>query len=289
MLQSMTAFVRHTESLSWGNLDWEIRSLNYRYLEVDVNVPAAYRHLESALRELVRQRMHRGRITCSLTVTYEDPSHGFRIDRDLLKQLLIAMKEVRSEAQEIRTARDIDVLRWPGIMVTGGTLGESYDKAAKEALTKAVTATVRQRGREGTELESYLLQRFDEILVSLEELKECVKNTAALRRASLLDNLRGIINLSDISSGRLEQEVALLVSKYDISEEMERLSVHLSDARDMIGKSGPHGRRLDFLMQEMNREANTIGAKVHQVEAGRIAIRLRTSIDQVREQVQNIE
>ncbi len=289
MLQSMTAFVRHTESLSWGNLDWEIRSLNYRYLEVDVNIPAAYRHLETALRELVRQRVHRGRITCSLTVTYDDPSHGFRIDRDLLKQLLIAMQEVRSEAHEIRTARDIDVLRWPGVMATGGALGEPYDKAVKEALAKAIVATARQRGREGKELENYLLQRFDEILVSLQELKECVKNTAALRRASLLDNLRGLINLTDISAGRLEQEVALLVSKYDISEEMERLSVHLSDAREMIGKSGPHGRQLDFLMQEMNREANTIGAKVHQVEAGRIAIRLRTSIDQVREQVQNIE
>ena len=289
MLQSMTAFVRHAESLPWGHLEWEIRSLNYRYLEVDVNVPNAFRHLDTLLREQVRQRLHRGRISCSLTVTYEDPSHSFRIDQDLLRQLLSALKEIRGEAPDIGRANDIELLRWPGVMVTGGALGAHYDEAVKDSLTKAIRSTVEKRCQEGRELESYLAHRFDEIQTSLDELEECVKNTSALRRASLLDNLRGLINLADISSDRLEQEVALLVSKYDISEEMERLAVHLSDAREMMAKLGPHGRQLDFLMQEMNREANTVGAKVHQVEAGRIAIRLRTSIDQVREQVQNIE
>ena len=285
----MTAFVRHAESFSWGNLEWEVRSLNYRYLEIDVNVPNAYRHLETLLREQVRQRLHRGRVSCSLTVTYEDPSHSFRIDQDLLRQLRSALKEIRSEAPELRRANDIDLLKWPGVMVNGGALGAHYDDAVKQALTEAIRSTVEKRCQEGRELERYLVHRFDEIQTSLDELKKCVKNTSALRRTNLLDNLRGLINLADISEDRLEQEVALLVSKYDISEEMERLAVHLSDARELMAKRGPHGRQLDFLMQEMNRETNTIGAKVHQVEAGRIGIRLRTSIDHVREQVQNIE
>lgn len=289
MLQSMTAFVRHGETLSWGNLNWEIRSLNYRYFEVDINVPAAYRHLETEFRELVRQRMSRGRVTCSLTVGYEDPSRGFQIDRDLLKQLLGALKDVRREAPHIRRANDIELLRWPGIMIPGGMLGEPYDEAVQGALGNAMDLVVEKRAKEGTELESYLVDRFDEIEQLLDSLQDCLKNMASLRRASMLDALKGIINLAEFSSVRLEQEVALLVSKFDVSEEIERLEVHLSDAREMITRPGPHGRQLDFVMQEMNREANTLGAKVHQVEAGRIAIRLRASVDQVREQVQNIE
>ena len=289
MLQSMTAFVRHGETLSWGNLNWEIRSLNYRYFEVDINVPAAYRHLETEFRELVRQRMSRGRVTCSLTVGYEDPSRGFQIDRDLLKQLLGALKDVRREAPHIRRANDIELLRWPGIMIPGGMLGEPYDEAVQGALGNAMDLVVEKRAKEGTELESYLVDRFDEIEQLLDSLQDCLKNMASLRRASMLDALKGIINLAEFSSARLEQEVALLVSKFDVSEEIERLEVHLSDAREMITRSGPHGRQLDFVMQEMNREANTLGAKVHQVEAGRIAIRLRASVDQMREQVQNIE
>ena len=285
----MTAFVRHGETLSWGNLNWEIRSLNYRYFEVDINVPAAYRHLEMELRELVRQRISRGRVTCSLTVAYEDPSRGFQIDRDLLKQLLGALKEVRKEAPHIRRANDIELLRWPGIMIPGGMLGEPYDEAVQGALGNAMDLVVEKRAKEGTELESYLVDRFDEIKQFLDSLQDCLKNMASLRRASMLDALKGIINLAEVSSARLEQEVALLVSKSDVSEEIERLAVHLSDAREMIARPGPHGRQLDFVMQEMNREANTLGAKVHQVEAGRIAIRLRASVDQVREQVQNIE
>ena len=289
MLQSMTAFVRHGETLSWGNLNWEIRSLNYRYFEVDINVPAAYRHLETEFRELVRQRMSRGRVTCSLTVGYEDPSRGFQIDRDLLKQLLGALKDVRREAPHIRRANDIELLRWPGIMIPGGMLGEPYDEAVQGALGNAMDLVVEKRAKEGTELESYLVDRFDEIEQLLDSLQDCLKNMASLRRASMLDALKGIINLAEFSSARLEQEVALLVSKFDVSEEIERLGVHLSDAREMITRPGPHGRQLDFVMQEMNREANTLGAKVHQVEAGRIAIRLRASVDQMREQVQNIE
>ena len=285
----MTAFVRHGETLSWGNLNWEIRSLNYRYFEVDINVPAAYRHLETEFRELVRQRMSRGRVTCSLTVGYEDPSRGFQIDRDLLKQLLGALKDVRREAPHIRRANDIELLRWPGIMIPGGMLGEPYDEAVQGALGNAMDLVVEKRAKEGTELESYLVDRFDEIEQLLDSLQDCLKNMASLRRASMLDALKGIINLAEFSSARLEQEVALLVSKFDVSEEIERLEVHLSDAREMITRPGPHGRQLDFVMQEMNREANTLGAKVHQVEAGRIAIRLRASVDQVREQVQNIE
>ena len=285
----MTAFVRHGETLSWGNLNWEIRSLNYRYFEVDINVPAAYRHLETEFRELVRQRMSRGRVTCSLTVGYEDPSRGFQIDRDLLKQLLGALKDVRREAPHIRRANDIELLRWPGIMIPGGMLGEPYDEAVQGALGNAMDLVVEKRAKEGTELESYLVDRFDEIEQLLDSLQDCLKNMASLRRASMLDALKGIINLAEFSSARLEQEVALLVSKFDVSEEIERLGVHLSDAREMITRPGPHGRQLDFVMQEMNREANTLGAKVHQVEAGRIAIRLRASVDQVREQVQNIE
>lgn len=289
MLQSMTAFVRHSESLPWGNLEWEIRSLNYRYLEVDVAVPSAFRHLETLLREIVRQQLRRGRINCKLTVSYEEPLRSFRIDKALLGQLITALQEIRSQAPDAGCANDIDLLRWPGVMLSEGTLGEQYDGAVHDALSKAVGALVAKREREGSKLQSFLARRLDEMQVSLDKLKECVKNTSAHHQASLLDNLQELINVAEISSGRLEQEVAFLVSKYGISEEMERLAVHLADAREMMAKPGPHGRQLDFLMQEMNREANTIGSKVHQIEAGRIAIRLRTSIDQVREQVQNIE
>ena len=289
MLQSMTAFVRYPETLSWGSLSWEVRSLNYRYLEVDINVPAAYRHLETALRELVRQRVDRGRLTCSLTVTYQDATLGFHIDRDLLKQVLSALKEIRDHDPQIGRANDIELLRWPGVMMPGAALGEPYDDAVKESLGKAMDQVVDRRGKEGKELQSYLVDRFDEIQELLANLKDRLKNIASLRRASMLDAVKGIINLTELSSGRLEQEVALLVSKFDVSEEIERLEVHLSDSREMVTKPGPHGRQLDFVMQEMNREANTLGAKVHQVEAGRIALRIRSAVDQVREQVQNIE
>lgn len=289
MLQSMTAFVRQPESLSWGSLSWEVRSLNYRYLEVEINVPAAYRHLEPVLRELVRQRVHRGRVTCSLTVTYEDARLGFQIDRDLLKQLRTALNEIRKHDPQTGHANDLELLRWPGIMMSGAALGEPYDQAVRESLDSTMDQVVDRRCKEGKELEAYLVDRFDEIQRLLANLKDCLKNIAALRRASMLDAVKGIINLTELSSGRLEQEVALLISKFDVSEEIERLEVHLCDAREMVTMPGPHGRQLDFAMQEMNREANTLGAKVHQVEAGRIALRIRTAVDQVREQVQNIE
>lgn len=291
MLQSMTAFVRHAESLSWGNLEWEIRSLNFRYLEVEINVPNAYRHLEPLLREQVRGGLHRGKISCSLTVTYEDPLHGYRIDRHLLRQLLSALTELRGEAPDMNLGRasDLDLLRWPGVMIAGGAPGTLHDDSVKEVFSKAISDTVEKRGQEGRELESYLAHRFDEIQTSLDELQQSVKDNLGLRRAKFFQSLRELSGVVDVSSNRIEQEVAVLVSKYDISEEMERLTAQLADGRALMAQPGPHGRQLDFLMQEMNREANTIGAKVHQVEAGRIAIRLRTSIDQVREQVQNIE
>ena len=148
---------------------------------------------------------------------------------------------------------------------------------------------VQRRCKEGSELEGYLVDRFNEIEGIISSLQDCLKNVVSLRRTNMVDALKDIINLSKVCPSRLEQEVALLVTKFDVSEEIERLGVHLSDAREMIKRPGPHGRQFDFVMQEMNREANTLGAKVHQVEAGRLAIRLRASIDQIREQVQNIE
>ncbi len=289
MLHSMTAFVRHAESLPWGTLDWEIRSLNYRHLEIDINVPSAFRHLESLFRDELRQLVYRGRITCSLAVNLEDASLGLHIDTELLAQVLAALKKIRQHDQSLAPASDLDLLKWPGMMVMQSVSDERQDEAVKSAFLAAIKAMIDKRGQEGGGLEAYLQLRFNEIQECLAEIGQCVKRTATIRRANLIESLQGLLHPADLPSERMEQEVALLVSKSDISEEMERLHVHLSDAREMVGRPGPHGRQLDFLMQEMNREANTMSAKVHQVEAGRVAIRLRTSIDQAREQIQNIE
>lgn len=285
MLHSMTAFARRQETLAGFELAWEMRSLNQRFLEVQFRLPEELRTLEHPLREKMAQQVKRGKLMCVLSVDLVG-AHALELNRPLLLQLLAALEQVRRDAPEAHAANPIDLLRWPG-MLKNVAASEPLVAAATELFENTLGAMLEARADEGEKLKAGILQRLAEIERIVSETKELAGSHAAEMRARLRKRLAELE--VDVNPYRLEQEVALLAQKADVAEELDRLAVHLQDARSHLDRPGPHGRRLDFISQEMMREANTLAAKSVLPRTSRSAVDLKVAVEQVREQAQNIE
>lgn len=287
MILSMTSFARREKETEFGNLRWELRSVNHRYLDVNLRMPEELRVLESKVRERVAKSLSRGKIECGLRFTPLETNRDFAIDHEAVKRLGNAVREASSHISDPAPINMLDVLRWPGVMqVEEPDRGPLYE-AAMALLDEALNDMVENRGREGDKLKAVIEQRCATIDSLVEKVNERLPSLREALRQKLEDRMGEL--KEQLEPGRLEQELALLAQKMDVDEEVDRLTAHVQEVRHVLGRDEPVGRRLDFLMQELNREANTLASKSIDAEVTKVSVDLKVLIEQIREQVQNIE
>lgn len=287
MMYSMTAFARAATDAHGRHFVWELKSVNHRFLETNFRLPEPLRRIEHRLRDLARKHLQRGKLDCTLRLERMTSDTPVSINRSVLLQVLAALEQVRRDAPEIGGVSPMDLLRWPGVLDDTPTEEDALEDTARELFEQALSDLIEARASEGKHLQQTLLDRLNGIDTLLSELKPLTRQLAAQQKSRLLQRIADLqVNLEP---SRLEQEVALLAQRADVAEELDRLGIHVEEARSHIQGAGPHGRRLDFLTQELNREANTLGAKSVIPETSQRAVDLKVIIEQIREQVQNVE
>ncbi|MDZ4728895.1 MAG: YicC/YloC family endoribonuclease [Xanthomonadales bacterium] len=289
MIQSMTGFASVERQLPAGRLSWEIRSVNHRYLEIGLRLPEDFRAMEPVMRELLGAQLGRGKVDVGLRFSRGDSSNegDLVLNTALAKQILALHKEL-GEISGTRQETSVDtLLRWPGMVTERPQDSESLQKDALESLSEAITGLKDARRREGEKLVSAIVDRLDNVAGLVAQVKEWLPDIREGLKNKLLARLADLPQPLD--PGRLEQEVAFLVQKIDVDEELDRLDAHVSESRRVLKLDEPVGRRLDFLMQEFNRESNTLSSKSIDNRSTQASVELKVLIEQMREQVQNIE
>ncbi len=287
MVHSMTAFARVEKISAQGTLSWEIRSVNHRYLEPHLRLPEAFRDLESAVREALRQSLSRGKVECTLRLTEDNSGKPLQIDRERATQLVAAAESIASLIDCPAPLNPLEILAWPGVLVADAVDPQAQNAMALDLFNQALAELRQGRAREGAELARLLNERLEQMLAEIAALRELVPLMLAAQRQKVLVRCREM--QAELDPQRLEQEMVLLAQKSDVAEELDRLTTHVSEVRRVLKAGGAAGRRLDFLMQELNREANTLGSKAFDPRSTQAAVTLKVLIEQMREQVQNIE
>ena len=288
MTLSMTAFSRQQQEQKWGSLTWEIRSVNHRYLETSVRLPESLRALENGVREAVRKRLTRGKVECALRFQSEAKvSSDLHLNTKLIQQLFQANNEIEKITGTSISLNNMEVLRWPGVIKEQDFDKTSIEKQALSLFSAALDDLVATREREGAELQGFIQQRIDSVREIVVSIRNKMPEILAKQKQNILDRLADL--QAELEPTRLEQEVSLLTQKADVEEELDRLDSHLNEVERVLGAKGQKGRRLDFLMQELNREANTLSSKSIVVETTLNAVELKVLIEQMREQIQNVE
>lgn len=287
MIQSMTAFARGEITRPWGVVTWELRTVNHRYLEPSFKLPDSCRALEPALREALRQRLERGKVDIGLRVQLQQDTHPEALDHDRLRAVIRAAEAVAELAGNPAPLNPLELLRWPGVLQESAVAQETLNTTALEAFGLALEQLVETRIREGAALKQLLEERLAAMEAQLAVVREALPRILAAQRQRLEQRLAELT--AELDPGRLEQEVVILAQKADVDEELDRLVTHIREVRRVLSKGGACGRRLDFLMQELNREANTLASKSIATDTTQVAVELKVLIEQMREQVQNIE
>src|ERR1700674_5002488 len=288
MIASMTGFARRETSGEWGTLVCELRSVNHRFLEAGFRLPDELRAAEGELRARLARQLRRGKVDC--TITYRRPQGAggvLEVDPVALERVLAAAHVVTRSLREPSAVNALDVLRWPGVLREDGGSGEQLLAAAYGVFGATLEELVAARAREGARLRELLEQRCTGLEALVVGVRARLPEVQARMRTRLNERLAELT--ASVAPERLEQELALLLQRLDVDEELERLAGHISEVRRVIGASEPAGRRLDFLMQELNREANTLSSKSQDLETTRSAVDMKVLIEQMREQVQNAE
>jgi len=288
MIRSMTAFSRAEKNTEKGLLSWEIRSVNHRFSEVSLRIPDDLRPLEPKIREIISSRVKRGKIDANLrfqAVISED--ERLDIDKDLANRLAHATREIDQLLYNPAPINALDVMRWPGVLKTPEQdFAQVYDEALS-LLDEALTELIDTRAREGEKLRSILETRCDAIEGQVKTVSQRLPEILQAMRTRLEERLAEI--KGELDPARVEQEIVILANKADVNEELDRITTHVGEIRRVLGQDEPIGRRLDFLMQELNREANTLGSKSVHTDLTNASVELKVLIEQMREQVQNIE
>ena len=288
MVYSMTAFSRQQLEHEWGSLTWEIRSVNHRYLEPSVRLPENFRSLENPIRKQLRDKLYRGKIECLLRFrTVEANQIDWQLNLDLISQLTKANLEINSNIGGDYKLSSLDILKWPGVISDQPIDEEIFNKEAMGLFEKALDDLMVVREREGASLRDAILKRIASIQRIIDSIQAKMPSIILKQKENLLNKLEDI--KAEFEPTRLEQEITLLAQKADVDEELDRLNSHLQEAQRVLDSDGQIGRRLDFLMQELNREANTLSSKSIVVETTQSAVELKVLIEQMREQIQNIE
>ncbi|WP_439886755.1 YicC/YloC family endoribonuclease [Pseudomonas sp. MBLB4123] len=287
MIHSMTAFARAEQAGPNGTLSWELRSVNHRYLEPHLRLPEAFRDLEGAVREALRQGLSRGKVECTLRFAEDSAGKPLQVDRERAAQLVAAAESVASLIKQPAPLNPLEVLSWPGVLVADAADPQALNQAALALFKQGLDELKSGRAREGAELARLLNERLDAILAEVAALRELVPQMLEAQRQKIFE--RSAEMQVELDPQRLEQELVILAQKSDVAEELDRLGTHVGEVRRVLKAGGQAGRRLDFLMQELNREANTLGSKAFDPRSTQAAVNLKVLIEQMREQVQNIE
>ncbi|MCU0759548.1 MAG: YicC family protein [Steroidobacteraceae bacterium] len=284
----MTGFARREASGPWGHLACELRSVNHRYLEAGFRLPEELRALETELRQALARDLRRGKVDCTLHLRASQGGSGeLVIDDRALASLLTRVREITVATPGKPTVDVMDILRWPGIVREDETDTESLQAAARALFADTLRELSESRAREGVRLRELVEQRCAAIEQLVAQVRARLPEIQARVRQRLVDRVAELGTTVD--EERLEQELVLLLQRLDVAEELDRLTGHVEETRRVIGGNEAAGRRLDFLMQELNREANTLSSKSQDLETTRFAVDMKVMIEQMREQVQNIE
>jgi uncharacterized protein (TIGR00255 family) len=286
MIRSMTAFASGERATEWGTLGCELRAVNHRFLEIGVRLPEELRTLEPALRERVSTRVARGKLDLTVRLRGTEGGEALHLDPRMVGQLAGLALDLQSRFPSMRV-QFTELLQYPGVLKSGAANTNGLQAEALGLLDEVLAAFLAAREREGANLAAVILDRVDAIAQRAAEVRALMPVIGAGQRAKLEQRLADLAQPAD--QGRLEQELVLWLQKLDVDEELDRLDSHIVEIRRVLKQKEPVGRRLDFLLQEFNREANTLGSKSVDKRTSQAAIELKVLIDQVREQIQNIE
>jgi uncharacterized protein (TIGR00255 family) len=288
MIYSMTGYAALEKEISLGVLVLELRAVNHRYLELQIKLDENLRSFEPTARESISNRLRRGKVECRISLI---PKHAqgeqSRIDTAVLQELVQMSDLVRQYFPESQPLTVADILRWPNVIAGEKLDQETLTNEVKAILDQALEQLLASRAREGEKLKAVIEERLRQVESQVEEVRPLLPAQVKAYQDKLIARLQEVIDSHD--EERLLQEVTLFAQRIDVDEELERLMAHVSEVRRVIQAGGTVGKRLDFLMQELNREANTLGSKSFSTEISQVAMALKVLIEQMREQIQNIE
>jgi uncharacterized protein (TIGR00255 family) len=290
MISSMTGFARAAAEAAGLALVWELKTVNQRYLEVSFRLPEPFRQFEVKWRKKIQERLKRGKLECVLKlVSQQEASAALSLNESVLVSLQQACQQVNQTfVQGLATPTALDVLAWPGVVLTGTDgVSEAQLFAVEAELDTALTELVAMRAREGEGLAAFLQQRLQRVRELVAEVTSVMPEILAAQREKVCSRFEELS--VTVEADRLEQEMVWLMQRSDVAEELARLESHVTEVESTLAKGGVVGRRLDFLMQELNREANTLGSKSIHATLTNVSVELKVLIEQMREQVQNIE
>jgi uncharacterized protein (TIGR00255 family) len=283
----MTGFARRERQYPWGLLAWELKSVNHRFLEVGCRIPEEFRSAEADFRQAIAALLRRGKVDCSLHLLKAAAATSLDVDAELLGALTLRAREAAAQAGPGARIDVMELLRWPGVVRDAPRDNTPLIAAAHELLGDALAGLMRFRDSEGARLREALEQRCTAIVELAARVESRLPEVRARTHARLLERVGALV--AEVDHDRLEQELAIIAQRQDLDEEIHRLRGHITEVRRTFDDGEPAGRRLDFLMQELNREANTLSSKSQDGETTRAAVDMKVLIEQMREQVQNIE
>ena len=289
MISSMTGFARCEASGAFGALTCELRSVNHRYLESGFRVPDELRALESELRQTLGKELKRGKVDCSVHLRAQSGAQrALLIDHPALQRVLERVREVSAALTAGSASVDVmEVLRWPGVICDEPADNDQLQQTMRELFVRTVAEIRAARSREGSRLRELLEQRCEALAAFVTQVRARLPEVQARVRSRLQERLAEL--KTQVDADRVEQEIVLMLQRLDVAEELDRLTGHIEETHRVMAAGEPAGRRLDFLMQELNREANTLASKSQDLETTRLTVDMKVCIEQMREQVQNIE
>ncbi|MBT8063144.1 MAG: YicC family protein [Gammaproteobacteria bacterium] len=288
MIRSMTAFARREHRAQWGEIVWELRAVNHRYLEMGFRLPEDLRSMESACRKAIGSRLKRGKVDSALKVNFDDiASSEIQLNEGLLDSLITRATELGKKLEQPGAISPLSLLRWPGVVAESKRDPGPIEQAALTLLDETLTALSEARAAEGARIRDMLIERLDGIETHVRDVRKRMPEVMQRMREKLTTRLEEL--KQDVDRDRIEQELVILAQKMDVAEELDRLDSHIEETRKVLDRKDAVGRRLDFLMQEFNREANTLGSKSNDPQTTACAVDMKVLVEQMREQVQNIE
>lgn len=287
MPRSMTAFARNTIEFSWGSVTCELRSVNHRFLETSFRMPETMREVEMSLREIARKALTRGKVDCSMQVNFNNSDASVAADMALVRRTVDIAEKVAAELQNPAPVSPLDIMRMPGILKDQEIDTQDLHQAAKQTFKATVEQLLEGRQREGDKLADMIELRLSGIETQIALVRGELPGILEYQRQRLQEKLRDL--KTQLDEDRLEQEMVIIANRADVDEELDRLEAHISEIRLALQSADSIGRRLDFLMQELNREANTLGSKSISTVTTQVSVELKVLIEQMREQIQNIE
>lgn len=290
MIHSMTGYAREQIQTEWGLLSWELRSVNHRFLDVHLRLPEELRGLEADIRTRIGKRLRRGKVDAALRIEADNGSaEGLALDLARLGQLAQACRSVEQQFARVAPVDPMAVLAWPGVVQRPAMDVEALGQALLGLLDQALEEMCATRAREGERLAALLGERGETVRGLVARVRQRLPQVRAQWRERLVARLAELADKADVDETRLEQELLMLAQRADVDEELDRLDGHVKELHQALGRSDAVGRRLDFLLQEFNREANTLSSKSQDGEVTALAVEMKVTIEQMREQAQNVE